>query len=317
LTNLAGYRIYQSDNVLTPRSGWALVATVGSETWTTTSTVTDTNYYCWTAVDANGLESDYSQIMDDTDALNHFYMGSDNVTRARLTQQAANVLLAAQNVYNADISVNPEEVDSEETGRVVKSYKMTMTRDDNGLEVTNIEFNPPVFFVTLHYTVQSGQIMQGAPARAPVLAASEAATGLSLFWHNGVEWVKVNGSINTTDQTMSVGTSHAGRYQLRIAARTQNITVTRVYPRIITPNGDGWNDKVIFQFDNPQLLKLSGKIFDIQGAFVANCVPGPDPDATLSWDGKDGGGRVVPGGIYLYQVDLQGNTLTGTVVVAR
>jgi len=41
--------------------------------------------------------------------------------------------------------------------------------------------------------------------------------------------------------------------------------LTRIYPRIITPNGDGWNDKVIFQFDNPQLSPMSGKVFDISG----------------------------------------------------
>ena len=33
--------------------------------------------------------------------------------------------------------------------------------------------------------------------------------------------------------------------------------------------------------------------------------------------GKDTGGTVVPGGIYLYQIDLGGTSESGTVVVAR
>jgi len=41
-----------------------------------------------------------------------------------------------------------------------------------------------------------------------------------------------------------------------------------VYPRIITPNNDGWNDKAIFQFDNVQLLPLTGKIYDITGRLL-------------------------------------------------
>ena len=50
---------------------------------------------------------------------------------------------------------------------------------------------------------------------------------------------------------------------------------------------------------------------------MADLKAGPVPDSTLAWDGKDSGGRVVPGGIYLYQVEANGGTTTGTIVVAR
>jgi len=58
-------------------------------------------------------------------------------------------------------------------------------------------------------------------------------------------------------------------------------------------------------------------IVDISGAFVANLKTGPNPDTSLAWDGKDGGGAVVPGGIYIYQIDEGGSVESGTVVVAR
>jgi len=37
---------------------------------------------------------------------------------------------------------------------------------------------------------------------------------------------------------------------------------------------------------------------------VADLKAGPNPDSTLEWDGKDSGEKVVPGGIYMYQIDV-------------
>jgi hypothetical protein len=140
---------------------------------------------------------------------------------------------------------------------------------------------------------------------------------LSLFWHNGAEWVKTTGEVNSADNTISFTGSHVGNFQIRAASHGSGATLTRVYPRIITPNGDGWNDKAIFQFDNPQLLPLTGKIYDITGALVSSLAKGPNPDSSLAWDGKDAGGAVVPGGIYIYQIDLGGVMESGSIVVAR
>ena len=55
----------------------------------------------------------------------------------------------------------------------------------------------------------------------------------------------------------------------------------------------------------------------ITGAFVASLQIGPNPDTTLAWDGKDAGGKPVPGGVYIYQIDVGGAPETGTLVVAR
>ena len=96
-----------------------------------------------------------------------------------------------------------------------------------------------------------------------------------------------------------------------------DLTLTGVYPRIFSPNGDGFNDKVVFHFDNPEDLPVTGEVYDLSGAKVANLQPGSDPAALLLWDGKDGSGRTVPGGIYLYQIEYQGHRATGSVVVAR
>lgn len=96
-----------------------------------------------------------------------------------------------------------------------------------------------------------------------------------------------------------------------------SLTFNGVFPRIFTPNSDGFNDKALFHFDNPELLPVTGKVYDISGAEVAPLAVGNDPATLLMWDGKDESGRLVPGGIYLYQIDFQGKFVTGTVVVAR
>lgn len=101
------------------------------------------------------------------------------------------------------------------------------------------------------------------------------------------------------------------------SASLGSLTLTGVFPRLFTPNGDGYNDKVGFHFDNPELLPVGGKVFDISGSKVSDLRPGTDPSALLLWDGKDNDGKVVSGGIYIYQIEFQGKQATGTVVVAR
>lgn len=105
------------------------------------------------------------------------------------------------------------------------------------------------------------------------------------------------------------------------AARAQsiglgNVEMTQVRPRVITPNDDGWNDKVLFEFANPAFLPITGEIFDINGAKVSDLIAGPVPDESLVWDGKRNG-EPVPGGVYVYEVTADGQTAHGTVVVAR
>jgi hypothetical protein len=96
-----------------------------------------------------------------------------------------------------------------------------------------------------------------------------------------------------------------------------SLTLTAVKCRIFTPNGDGYNDKARFEFDNTDQLPVGGTVYDLAGARVADLKPGTDPTSVLLWDGKDVDGQTVAGGIYIYQILFQGKTATGTVIVAR
>ncbi len=95
-----------------------------------------------------------------------------------------------------------------------------------------------------------------------------------------------------------------------------SVTLTAVACRILTPNGDGFNDKARFELDNPEQLPVTGSVFDLSGARVASLQQGTTPDVLL-WDGKDEDGKTVAGGIYIYQLEFQGEHATGTLAVAR
>ncbi len=95
-----------------------------------------------------------------------------------------------------------------------------------------------------------------------------------------------------------------------------SVTLTLVKCRILTPNGDGFNDKARFELDNPEQLTVGGSIYDTSGARVASIQQGSTPDVLL-WDGKDDDGQLVAGGIYIYQLEFQGKHASGTLTVAR
>lgn len=96
------------------------------------------------------------------------------------------------------------------------------------------------------------------------------------------------------------------------------VNAQKVYPRIITPNGDGWNDLFWVFYENPMDSEVHGKIYDIDGAEVTDMVHKSGAEEySLCWDGTDGSKRVVPAGVYIYQITAEGSVYNGTIIVAR
>ncbi|MBD3271132.1 MAG: hypothetical protein GF384_01175 [Elusimicrobia bacterium] len=93
---------------------------------------------------------------------------------------------------------------------------------------------------------------------------------------------------------------------------------SRIRPRIITPNDDGRNDTFWVFYQNPLDSEVTGEIFDCEGAKVADMThKNGAEEYSLCWDGTDGSGRVVPAGVYIYQITAEDSVFNGTVVVAR
>lgn len=94
-----------------------------------------------------------------------------------------------------------------------------------------------------------------------------------------------------------------------------------VFPKVITPNGDGINDTAFFSVENPTDMQIHGSIYDLRSDKVADLVDSGIISGTgttlMKWDGRDDSGAVVPGGVYLYKIEAGDRRLTGLVGVAR
>ncbi|HJN29898.1 MAG TPA: gliding motility-associated C-terminal domain-containing protein [Candidatus Latescibacteria bacterium] len=106
------------------------------------------------------------------------------------------------------------------------------------------------------------------------------------------------------------------------------IAAVDVSPSPFTPNGDGINDVVFFQFQVHELSEpreLAVTVFDLSGRVMRDlsnrsAIRGVFGDAAdLGWDGRDESGNLVPTGLYLYRISLQTDSgeehRQGTLVV--
>jgi len=204
---------------------------------------------------------------------------------------------------------------------IIRNVRLQLVRGDTLQAVNDLSFPQAGATVSVGYSLINGEVATGAQA-APALAPGVTPSQLALYWSNGVSWIKLGGVLNITNQTVSVKTAFLGNYQLRTTPRASSLSLdkTNVYPRIITPNGDGLNDRVYFVLENPNNAAVRGEIFDREGRRIATLA---DPSlvsgigTTLIWNGHDTNGNVVPGGAYIYRIQGEGLTLSGTVGVAR
>ncbi len=91
-------------------------------------------------------------------------------------------------------------------------------------------------------------------------------------------------------------------------------------PRVISPNGGGFDTRLAISFDVGTAGQGAIKVFDRAGRLVREVVedgafaPGRN---VVFWDGRDGDGRVVASGLYMVAVRLDGGTLVASVAVAN
>ncbi|MBI3566027.1 MAG: gliding motility-associated C-terminal domain-containing protein [Elusimicrobia bacterium] len=97
--------------------------------------------------------------------------------------------------------------------------------------------------------------------------------------------------------------------------RPLGFTFNGVSNRVVTPNGDGRNDNVAFRFSNPRDAAGSVKIYDVRGRLVASLGINPG-DAVEVWDARSNG-AVVPSGLYIFVISVDGATTSGAVAVIR
>lgn len=223
---------------------------------------------------------------------------------------------SAMTAYDVEASSRPEDIGTV-SGRVLKSMELTAMR--GGLIAEADMALSAMGILRLGFEESGGGVVASgaSPSGAGPSAVAPTPENLSVYWNNGTRWVQLYGKLDVLDRAMIIQTKYLGRYQLRATARAGgfNVNAAGLANRMLTPNGDGKNDSVTVVFDNPMDSAVSGRIYDLKGAFVAPMTQGPVANSLL-WDGR-AGGRVVPGGVYIFQVEAEGRTYNGTIVVVR
>ena len=90
------------------------------------------------------------------------------------------------------------------------------------------------------------------------------------------------------------------------------LTNLSIQPRLLTPNGDDVNDRTRIAFQVSQVIGaavLEVEIRDLSGRLVAGVLSEEveSGDFELSWDGRDREGRLLPPGLYLCRIRLDGD----------
>jgi gliding motility-associated-like protein len=92
------------------------------------------------------------------------------------------------------------------------------------------------------------------------------------------------------------------------------------FPNPFTPNGDGVNDYVQFFYPDFELKAGDIYIYNVSDKKVRELhIPAKQGVKELArWDGTDKNGKLLPQGVYLYVIKVEGEVMCeGTVTIAR
>ena len=216
--------------------------------------------------------------------------------------------------HSLRVKFEQNDVPATETDKILSSYSIQVLTFD-GDPMDRFAFEKPLT-VKLGY---GSPTLAGKRLAASRVLASQL-TNLSVYWNNNIEFIRIGATTNTSDQQVILKASRSGEYQLRRVSRAPAFAVASIYPpKIFTPDIAPY-EKIIFYIENPQGDKVTGKIFDLRGDYVADLVSQGDSTYTsviLEWNGRNSDDVSVSKGVYLYQIESSGKTINGTVMVAR
>ena len=185
----------------------------------------------------------------------------------------------------------------------VIAYRFDMKDINNGK--TLYDFAKPVN-ISINYTITNGKV-----TNTNVLE-SEAASKLAIYYFDGFKWMPVNSIINVNNKTISTTTIKC--FIFAVEENTTDKNTIYACPNPFTPNGDGINDIISFYYNEKSITgNVLLKIFEKSGRQVRTITTSNN----LSWDGKDGSGEIVKSGVYIYQITINSNIYSGTIILAK
>jgi hypothetical protein len=307
------YDVYRATGIVSANWVWIGSAPVSAGDFSADVPVPGGVFY-YRVVSRDAFLSDLADNAMAIDTIGNLWaVHPDRITRLKIPASMAGVVLAGGNSSGKPLLVRVEDRPQDLSGRVVKSALFSPVAAPDNRPVV-LPAAGAGYAVALRYETAGGLVVPAAAGAA----TPNAPGNLSAYYVDGPNAAQIFGRVDAAAQEVSVQSGLVGNYQVRTVLRNQafNFDVSGLFNRALTPNGDGLNDTVVFTFDNPKDSGVSGRLYDARGRYVCDMAPGPVAGASLLWDGKAGGG-VVPRGVYIYQIQAEGRTFNGTVVVIR
>lgn len=313
IDDLAGYRIYRglSPQKMSLRS----IAPTNQLSWVDENTDGGNIYYRVTAFDTSGVEN----VIEESPVISSLSDGislvsADSSLNIDVPAVVSQFLHAQNNTYNKDLRLKFDRVSANENDQVITSYRLRVLTPE-GVAVDRVAFSQPLT-LTFNYAATTGI---GKRLAAKNITAAELGD-FNIFWHNGVEYQRLGGANNSAGRSVALKVVKPGEYQLRRVSRARSFGVASIYPpKLFTP-GIAPFEKITFNIDNPTGDKVTGKIYDLKGEFVADCAVVGDAtsmNVILEWEGVTTDNQKAHKGVYIYQIENAVKVVNGTIMVAR
>jgi hypothetical protein len=209
----------------------------------------------------------------------------------------------------------------EGTGKRIRIKKVKEASSDERICYTVTAYDPDD-------NLLDGRLIGGSrlgPQLVFYYGANETSTRVSsrsklqptLYWYNSVKWVRVNGEVDPYDRSITLRTKTLGQFAIQFEERAMSFKVTSVEPKIFSPDeANTVISRTRIYIENPNYSEVASAIFDLRGNVIRRNLP-REMETVLYWDGRDTSGTIVPSGIYLYQIEVDGKVVNGTIVVAK
>ena len=204
-------------------------------------------------------------------------------------------------------------------------YEINAYKESNKQVISKL---PRVIRQVIYYSSKE-ESAKGMSAQKYKDSAIGGLSNVCVYWHNGIEWEKMGGkveTISTEERKVTFYVINTGKYKLAQTLVTGELEVVLYPEKIFAPrDSNDTLNKMIFKVTNDGNKKLSGKIYDLTGAVVSDIKIDTDGSITgasypldgMYWDGQDSNGNYVRGGVYIYQIEMEGKVVNGTIVVAK